>query len=280
LDCASDYANEELVGEGIAAAIKNGVKRSDFFVTSKLWNTFHEAKYVRKACEKTLSDLGLEYLDLYLIHFPIAQKYVDFDAVYPPGWSHPDFPEGPTQYSNATIQETWAEMEKLVEAGLVKNIGVCNFSVSLLGQLVRFAKIQPAVMQFERHPYLSQPRLVAWLQTQGIAMTAFSSFGAAGYYELGFEEEAFVDLWEQKAVTDAAAAHGKSPFQVLLRWSVQSGIAVIPKSGKTSRLDANLDIFDFELTAAEMAAIDSLNCGKRFNDPGVACCIPHFPIYD
>lgn len=278
LDCACDYGNEVEVGQGIAAAIEGGVDRKDIFVTSKLWNTYHEAKYVQQACQKTLDDLGLEYLDLYLIHFPIAQTFVPFEKSYPPEWRTPENPDA-TTFSNATIQETWGAMEALVSAGLVKNIGICNFSASLLMQLTNFAKIQPAVLQVERHPYLSQPKLVQYATSKGIKLTAFSSFGGASYIELGFNTPNFVHLLDHPTVTAIATELNKTAGQVLLKWSTQGGVAVIPKTSKQSRLVSNADLFTWSLTDANVAALNALNSGMRFNDPA-DFCVPSCPIYD
>jgi len=129
LDEACDYGNEKECGEGIKKAIGEGiVKREDLFVTSKLWNTFHRKEHVKMACKKTLEDLGLEYLDLYLIHFPIALKYVPFETRYPPEWFHDPNAEKPQmEEDNVPMQETWEAMQELVQEGLVKNIGVSNF---------------------------------------------------------------------------------------------------------------------------------------------------------
>ena len=127
-------------------------------MTSKLWCTYHEAKHVRTACQKTLDDLGLEYLDLYLIHFPIALEFVPFEERYPPAW-HVDTKNSQYRLSKATLQETWGAMEQLVRDGLVRNIGVANYNCALLDQLLRYCEIKPACLQVERHPYLAQPRL-------------------------------------------------------------------------------------------------------------------------
>lgn len=278
LDCACDYGNEIEVGKGIANAIAGGMKRSDIFVTSKLWNTYHEAKYVRAACEKTLADLGLEYLDLYLIHFPIAMKYVPMDELYPPGWV--DSKTGQYTLSNATLQETWGAMEELVRAGLVRNIGVANMNCSLLGQLLRYQTIRPAVLQVERHPQLVQPRLSEYCNRENIRMTSYSSFGGQSYVELGMQYEAgCIPLLEHPVVATIAQAHGKTIAQVLLKWNVQSNIAIIPKSSQPGRLAENADMFSWDLTSEEMATLNKLDEKRRFNDPGTFMS-PGIFIYD
>jgi D-xylose reductase len=226
--------------------------------------------------------LQLDYLDLFLVHFPISLAFVPFER-YPPGWFYkPDSPRPRMEPAPVPIAETWRAMEQLVRAGLVRNIGVSNFGASLLRDLLSYAEIAPAVLQVEMHPFLTQEKLLRFCQEAGIAVTAFSPLGAASYFSIGMAGEGDSAL-EQPVVSDIAARHGKSPAQVLLRWGVQRGTAVIPKSTKVERLRENLSIFDFELTTDEMAAISGLNRNRRFNDPGVFCekaFNTFFPIYE
>ncbi|MGA1081138.1 MAG: aldo/keto reductase, partial [Steroidobacteraceae bacterium] len=158
LDCAADYGNEPEVGLGIRQAIAQGlVRREELWVTSKLWNTFHRKEHVRAACERSLNDLGLDYLDLYLVHFPIALKYVDFATRYPPEWIHDPTAKHPRMEPDAVpLHETWAAMEDLVTAGLVREIGVCNYNTGLVHDLMATARIRPAMLQIEAHPFLTQ----------------------------------------------------------------------------------------------------------------------------
>jgi len=282
-DSAYDYGNEAETGEGLRQVLSSGIcKREDLFVTSKLWNTYHEPAHVRPALEQSLKRLQLDYLDLYLIHFPIALKFVTFDR-YPPGWFYdPNSPNPRMEPIRVPISDTWRAMEDLVRAGLVRNIGVSNFGVSLMRDLLSYAEILPAVLQVEMHPFLTQDKLVRFCREQGVAVTAFSPLGAASYYSIGMAGEGDSAL-EQPAVQEIAARHGKSPAQVLLRWGVQRGTAVIPKSTRAERLRENLEIFDFELAANEMSAIGGLNRNRRFNDPGVFCekaFNTFFPIYE
>lgn len=161
------------------------VKRSDLFVTSKLWNTYHRPEHVEAACRKTLADLGLDYLDLYLIHFPIPLKFVPFETRYPPEWTHDPSGENVMVPDPVSISETWSAMESLVEKGLVKDIGVANFNAALILELLKKSKIKPAVNQIELHPHLSQDRLVEFCKAKGIAVTGFSPLGSGSYIELG-----------------------------------------------------------------------------------------------
>ncbi len=284
LDSACDYGNEKQVGEGITEAIKQGlVTREELWVTSKLWNTYHAKEHVRPALERTLEDLGLDYLDLYLIHFPIALEYVPFEKNYPPEWLfNPEDDNPEMRPAKVPHHETWAAMEDVCEAGLVKNIGVCNYNSGLLHDLFSYARIAPAALQIESHPYLTQDRLIRLAKDLGMAVTAFSPLGALSYLQLGMADMS-ESVLVQDAVKTAAAAHGKTPAQIVLRWGIQRGNSIIPKSTKAERLRENLDIFDFELSHAEMDAIAALNQNRRFNDPGNFCeaAFGRFhPIYD
>jgi D-xylose reductase len=283
-DCASDYGNELNVGQGLAALMKEGVcRREDMWITSKLWNTNHAAEHVRPAAERSLTDLQVDYLDLYLIHFPIALHYVPPSVRYPAGWIYdPDADEPRMESAAVPISETWGAMEELVQAGLVRNIGVCNFGVALLRDLSTYAAIQPASLQVEMHPRHTQEKLLRYCQEADIAVTAFSPLGSPSYVPLGMAT-AEDSLLDDPIVTSIAAAHRKTAAQALLRWGIQRGTAVIPKSSRPERLRENISLFDFELSAAEMNAISSLNQNRRFNDPGDFCesaFNTFFPIYE
>jgi D-xylose reductase len=284
LDSAADYGNEKEAGEGIKTALAAGLcRREDLWVTSKLWNTFHRPEHVRAACEKSLSDLGLDYLDLYLVHFPIALKFVDFDERYPPEWFFdPDAEVPRMEIDPVPLHETWAAMEDLKQSGLVKHIGVCNYNSALLHDLMAYAKHKPEVLQVEAHPYLTQERLIKLAQDYGMTVTAFSPLGALSYVALDMATEN-ESVLETDAVKTAAVRLGKTPAQVVLRWGVQRGTAIIPKTARKERLKENLAIFDFELNAEEMQAISALNSNRRFNDPAVFCEAAFntfYPIYD
>ena len=259
------------------------MSRDELWVTSKLWNTFHRPEHVRAACERTLKDLRLSELDLYLIHFPIALQYVDFDTRYPPEWIADPAAENPVMVPDPVpLSETWGAMEDLVRAGLVKEIGVCNYNTGLLHDLMAYSLIKPAMLQIESHPYLTQERLLRAAAQYELAVTAFSPLGALSYLELDMAESG-ESVLEQAAVKEAAARVDRTPAQVVLRWGIQRGTAVIPKTSRVERLRENQLLFDFELNEAEMTAISALNRNRRFNDPGHFCeeaFGTFFPIYD
>ena len=284
LDSAADYGNELEVGHGIKQALDESLcKREDLWITSKLWNTYHAAEHVEQACDKTLADLGVEYLDLYLIHFPISLQYVPIATRYPPEWIFdPKAQEPEMKIAPVPLSETWRAMEALVAKGKVKQIGVCNYNSALMHDLMAYAKIKPAVLQIESHPYLTQERLLRLAADYDIAVTTFSPLGSLSYIELDMarQEES---LLQQPVVLAAAQRLNRSAAQVLLRWGVQRGTAIIPKTSRVERLAENIALFDFELSSQEMEAISALNCNRRFNDPGLFCELAFgkfYPIYD
>jgi D-xylose reductase len=284
IDAACDYGNESEGGAGIQSAIQTGLcKRQDIWVTSKLWNTYHRPEHVRPAIEKSLNDLKLDYLDLYLIHFPISQAYISIEERYPPGWFFdPNAAQPKMKVDTVPIRETWQAMEELQRSGLARYVGISNFGTSLIRDLLSYATIRPAVLQVESHPYLTQEKLLRYCQQEKIAYTAFSPLGAGSYVPLGMAR-ADESVLGQPVVVQIAKKYKKSAAQVVLRWGVQRGTAVIPKTSRVERLKENIDIYNFELSNEEMMAIAKLNKNQRFNDPGVFCesafgCF--YPIYE
>jgi len=265
LDGAGDYGNEKEAGEGLARAIKDGiVTRDQVFVTSKLWNTFHAPEHVAKLARYQLDLWGIEYFDLFHIHFPVALKYVDPSHRYPPEWFGDD---GKTvELDNTPIQATYQAMEKLVDEGLAKSIGLSNFNGSLVLDVHRYARIPPAVLQIEHHPYLVQQPLLNLANGLGMAITAYCSFGPASWVELDMHLHV-PSLFEHNNINAIAQKHGKNASQILLRWATQRGIAVIPKSNNPGRAAANLSHTDFNLPEEDIKAISDLDKGLRFNDP-------------
>lgn len=284
IDSACDYGNEVEAGQGIRAALAKGLcRRDDLWVTSKLWNTYHEPQHVRPAVERSLRDLGLDHLDLYLVHFPIALQYVPFETRYPPAWIHdPAASKTRMEPISVPLADTWRAMEDLVSAGLVRRIGLCNSPIALIRDLLAVARIRPAVLQVELHPFLTQEKLLRFCREASIAVTGFSPLGAPSYVPLGMATAAESAL-EHPVVTGIAAAVGRTPAQVVLRWGMQRGTSVIPKTSRPERLAENLGACEFALSAEQMQAIAALDCGRRFNDPGDFCeraFGTFFPIYE
>ena len=225
VDTAKIYANEGGVGRAIAAS---GIPREDIFVTTKLWNDDMRNNRQREAFEQSLKDLGLDYVDLYLIHWPVGN-----------------------------FVESWKIMEDILASKRTRAIGVSNFQIHHLKELWRASGEIPAVNQIESHPLLTQYPLLEYCAEKDIACQAWSPLGGEGGAVL-----------KEEAVVSVAAKHGKSPAQVVLRWDLQRGIVPLPRSTRKERIISNLDIFDFELDDADMAAIDALDRGHRFGpDP-------------
>lgn len=254
IDGAHVYQNEDEVGDGINAKIADGtVKREEIFVTSKLWNTFHRPDLVRGALEQTLKDLKLDYVDLYLIHWPMAYKE--------DGPLFPADEAGKTLYSDVDYVDTWKEMEKLVDAGLAKSVGISNFNSKQVVRVLEAARIKPVVNQVECHPYLAQTKLSAFCKEHGIAITGYSPLGSPARPWVTAQDPV---LLEEPEIKRLATKHGKSAAQILLRWQIQVGHITIPKSTNKTRIAENFNIFDFELPAEDMAAIGKLDRNLRF----------------
>ena len=184
--------------------------------------------------------------------------------------------------SKVPLSETWSAMEKMHRQGLTKHIGVCNYTSGLLHDLMSYAKRKPDVLQIESHPYLTQERLIRLAKHYGLAVTAFSPLGASSYFELDMAQEG-ESVLNAAVVKKIADRVGKTSAQVVLRWGIQRGTSVVPKSSRVERMKENLDIFDFELSAEDMRSISVLNQNRRFNDPGHFCeeaFNTFYPIYD
>ena len=280
LDCACDYGNEKEVGEGIAQALKDGIcTREELFVTSKLWNTYHKPEHVKLAINRSLKDLQLSYLDEYLIHFPISLEFVPFEEKYPPEWTNMD---GKMVVVPNDMCATWQAMEQLVDEGLTKTIGVCNFSTQLLRQILATCRIRPTTLQVELHPHNSQNNLVRFARDAGMRVTAFSVLGSSSYVELDMASQED-SLMKNPTIVDIANNKRKTPAQVLIRWAIQRNTFPLCKTCTDKRMTENRDVFDFNLTSDEMKRIGALNQNRRYNDPG-AFCEPGMktfcPIYD
>lgn len=230
IDTAMIYQNEEKVGEGIREALaETDLSREDLFITSKLWMDDYGRENVAEAYQASLDRLGLDYLDLYLVHWPGLDEAVMID--------------------------TWKGMEDLYHDQKVKNIGVSNFNVEHLDTLFAHARIKPVINQVEFHPYLTQARLREYLKAQNIQMESWSPLMNA-------------QILEDETVKAVAKEVGKSPAQVIIRWNIQHGVVTIPKSTTPSRIEENLAVFDFKLSDEQMATLDGLNEDRRIGpDP-------------
>lgn len=269
LDCACDYGNEKEVGEGITKAIKDGLcTREDLFITSKLWNTYHSPEHVTLACQRSLDDLQLTYLDEYLIHFPISMEYVPFGKKYPPEWFNLN---GKMIVIDNDMCLTWKAMEELVtKYKMTKTIGVCNFTTQLLRQIFSICTIRPSTLQIELHPHNSQEKLIRFAHLNGMNVTAFSTFGSTSYVEMSMATD-IDSLLTKSSIVDIAISHKKSPAQVLIRWAVQRNTFPLTKTINGNRMKENRIVFDFILSDDEMNIINKLNKNHRYNDPGVFC---------
>ncbi|GLB35875.1 putative aldo keto reductase [Lyophyllum shimeji] len=270
LDGAGDYGNEKEAGEGVRRAIQEGiVKREELFITSKARSSLDRSQLSQHLIG--LDSCGIlsmhmtmsNYFDLFLVHFPIALQYVDPAHRYPPEWFDDN---GVVRVQNTPMQETWRAMEELVDEGHAKNIGLSNCNGALILDVLRYARIEPQVLQVELHPYLTQDALIDLAKTLGIAVTAYSSFGPQGYVELSMDKGA-PSLMSHDAIVKVAQKHGKTPAQVLLRWATQRGIAVVPKSNSAQRLKENLRCDTFDLSEDEIKSISALNMNLRLNNP-------------
>ncbi|KPM37561.1 putative NAD(P)H-dependent D-xylose reductase xyl1 [Neonectria ditissima] len=290
-DGAYDYQNEKEAGEGILRAISEGlVKREDIFVTTKLWNNYHSREHALAMAKLQNEAWGLGYIDLYLIHFPVALKYIEPETRrFPNTRKHPQLTRrqawwmddaGTVAVANVPIRETWEALEAAVDAGIARSIGVSNFQAQNLYDVQRYARHPLSALQIEHHPYLVQPGLIALARENAIAVTAYSSFGPQSFVELpGIFSQRTRDvepLLDTSVVKDLAAKHVRTPAQVLLRWATQRGVAVIPKSNNPGRLAQNLDVLSFDLAEDEIESISALDRGLRFNDPGFY--LPNYPL--
>lgn len=257
-DCAAVYGNEALIGGALRAVMAGGVAREELWVTSKLWNNRHAEEDVIPACRQTLADLQLDYLDLYLIHWPFPNHHdpgVDVHARH----------QSAQPYIHANYMKTWRQLERLVETGMVRHIGTSNMTIPKLRLLLRDAAIPPAANEMELHPHFQQPELFDFVQANGIAPIGYSPLGSPGRPARDRTPDDSVDM-EDPVVTHIAARHGIHPAAVCIKWSVQRGATPIPFSVRRSNYLANLraaaHVDSPPLTDAEMEQMRSIdrNC--------------------
>ncbi|KAL6106417.1 akr1d1 [Pungitius sinensis] len=272
-DGALVYFNEHEVGQAIREKIADGtVRREDIFYCGKLWNTFHSPQMVRPALERTLKGLKLDYVDLYVVELPMAFK--------PGDEFYPKDQDGNYIYHHTDLCATWEALEACKDAGLVKSLGVSNFNRRQLELLLNKPglKHKPVSNQVECHPYFTQPKLLEFCRQNDIVIVGYCPIGSS-------RDKSWVNvksppLLEDQLLVSIGEKYGKSPAQVALRFNVQRGVVVIPKSFSPERIRHNFQIFDFSLTGEEMRAIEALNRNTRFVELLMWSDHPEYPFHD
>lgn len=259
IDCAAIYGNEKEIGQALQDVIASGlVQRSDLWITSKLWNSAHRFEKVEEALHQTLLDLQLDYLDLYLIHWPVVLKE---SVVYPK--TADDF----LPLTEMPLTDTWRAMLAMKDLGIIKHAGVSNFNKPKIENLISVTGRLPEMNQVEMHPYLQQPELVSYCHDKNIHMTAYSPLGSndrpSRYKDLG------PVLLEDEVVVNIAKSKGVTPAQILIAFAIHRNISVIPKSVNPKRLAENLQAAQVQLTAAEMEQLKKLDTGTRYIDGSI-----------
>ena len=252
IDCAQIYKNEREVGQALDYAFRYGiVKRDEIFVTSKLWNSDHAPARVETAINRSLANLQLRYLDLYLIHWPVAAKEgVDF----------PTHADELVPISEIPLASTWAAMIELKQKSLTRHIGVSNFNIHKINDLEAKTKVLPEVNQVEIHPYFQQNELVDFCHKKGIIITAYSPLGGKRMADKN------ISIQADKTIISIADKHNATPTQVILAWNIQRGVVVIPKSVNKHRIIENLGTLNLKLSKEEMSQIAQLNKNMRVTE--------------
>lgn len=255
IDCAQAYSNEDEIGETLTSIFSEGkIKREDLFIVSKLWCNSHAPEDVLPACQTTLKNLQLKYLDLYLIHIPVAFKK---ESPFPHSIA-----EGTIGYNEEDMNKTWEAMEKLVEKGLCKAIGISNFTIKKTTSLLDKAKIVPACNQVELHPYLPQPELLKFSASKGIVVTAYSPLGSP---DRPFGDKSVDPVVLQNPVLqEIATKHNTTTALVALAWGIKRGTPVLPKAVSEGHIKENIKALDLKLDEDDMKAIEKIKIHHRY----------------
>ena len=260
IDCAYIYKNEKEIGETLQFVFSEGIaKREELFITSKLWNNFHAPEQVEPAIAKSLKDLQLEYLDLYLIHWPIAFRNEQAKTA-----------DDLISLDEIPLTDTWKAMERVKEYGLTRHIGVSNFSIPKLNELIENSTIKPEVNQVESHPYFQQDELIDFCKSQNIIVTAYSPLGSR---HLMKSDET---MTKNPVIVNIAQKYNCTEAQLILAWGMQRGTAVIPKSVNTERIHENYRSLQVQLDESDMSELAKLNRNSR-NAKGLFAVIPGGP---
>ena len=255
IDCAAIYGNEKEIGQALKDSITTGeITREDIWITSKLWNNAHRKDHLPRALQKTLKDLCLDYLDLYLIHWPVAIKP---EVTYPRRAS--DF----IGLDELSLSETWEGMESCVKKGWTKHIGVSNFSMKKLDGLMKTASIKPEMNQIELHPFLQQNDMLGYCKENNLLLTAYAPLGS-GDRPRGMKGKDEQSLLDNQVIQKIAKKNDCSPAQILIRWAIKRGTAVIPKSVNPGRLAENFKSLAIKLSNEDMTALSRLESGSRY----------------
>ncbi|XP_047376453.1 prostaglandin-E(2) 9-reductase-like isoform X3 [Sciurus carolinensis] len=273
IDCAYVYQVEEEVGLAIRSKIADGtVKREDIFYTSKLWSTFHQPDLVQSCLERSLEKLCFNYVDLYLIHLPMAMK--TGEELYPIDEN------GRIIYDSADLCAIWEAMEQCKDVGLAKSIGVSNFNSRQLEMILNKPglRYKPVCNQVECHVYHNQRKLLDFCKSKGIVLVAYGALGTQRYQE--FVDQSAPVLLDDPVLGALAIKHKQSPALIALRYQLQRGVVVLVKSFNEKRIKENIQVFDFELTAEDMKDLDGLNRNFRYLPMMLAADHPNYPFAD
>ncbi|KAM7534302.1 hypothetical protein Aperf_G00000117187 [Anoplocephala perfoliata] len=267
IDCAPAYGNEKEVGQGIAESMKkHGLKREDIFITSKLWCDKHDPKDVRKACENSLKNLGLDYLDLYLIHCPFSFHIKE-------GMKHDAADPNCLIFDDHKLEDTWSAMEELVHAGLVKSIGVSNFNKRQVEHILKHARIVPAVNEIEVNLHWLNTKLIEFCESKNIQVEGYGLLGSPSFLKKSL-------VLPLEAVVEIAKRHNKSPAQIVLRHGLQRNIVVLVASVVPEQIREDYDVFDFELSEEEMTQLNKAGRNERLFPLPTFASHPEYPFHD